>query len=218
MKRKIAVSLVIALGLIGAATAYVDQSKVPPEAIRTSVTRTNELLDRAWRLPVAATFGNHLEWQSNGSVCGPASLANVFRSLGEEKADTEGEILKNAGSCWFHICPVGITLDQAAELARSHTSRRVTVLRDLTPEAFREILRDTNNLERRYVVNFSREAIFGAGVGHISPVGGYLEDEDLVFVLDVNENYRPWLIERSRLFTALDTFDGRTKRGLLRIE
>ena len=68
------------------------------------------------------------------------------------------------------------------------------------------------------MVNFSREAIFGAGVGHISPVGGYLEDEDLVFVLDVNENYRPWLIERSRLFTALDTFDGRTKRGLLRIE
>jgi hypothetical protein len=41
--------------------------------------------------------------------------------------------------------------------------------------------------------------------------------EDLVFVLDVNENYRPWLIERERLFSAMDTFDGQQKRGLLLI-
>jgi hypothetical protein len=217
MKRKIVVALVIALGLFGAATAYVGQSKVPAEAIRNSVIRTEPLLERAWKLPVAATFGSELAWQSNGSVCGPASLANVFRSLGEQ-ADTEGEILEGAEACWFHICPVGITLDQAADLARSHSSRKVAVLRDLTPEAFREILRDTNNPSRRYIVNFSREAIFGAGVGHISPIGGYLEDADLVFVLDVNEDYRPWLIERSRLFTALDTFDGQKKRGLLLIE
>ena len=109
---------------------------------------------------------------------------NVFRSLGEQ-ADTETEVIEGAASCWFHVCPVGLTLDQTAELARTHTGRKVTVLRDLTPEAFREILRDTNNPRRRYVINFSREPIFGAGVGHISPLGGYLEDEDLVFVLDV---------------------------------
>jgi len=34
--------------------------------------------------------------------------------------------------------------------------------------------------------NFNRAQIFGAGVGHHSPIGGYLEAEDLVFVLDVN--------------------------------
>ncbi|TIM19628.1 MAG: phytochelatin synthase, partial [Mesorhizobium sp.] len=51
-------------------------------------------------------------------------------------------------------------------------------------------------------------------------VGGYLEAEDMVFVLDVNEDYKPWLIERERLFSAMDTIDsdGDKKRGLLLIE
>jgi hypothetical protein len=39
-----------------------------------------------------------------------------------------------------------------------------------------------------------------------------------VFVLDVNADYQPWLIERSRLFAAIDTRDGDRKRGLLLIE
>jgi hypothetical protein len=67
-------------------------------------------------------------------------------------------------------------------------------------------------------VNFSRKPIFGAGVGHFSLIGGYLEAEDLVFILDVNSDYRPWLIERKRLFDAVNTFDGGRKRGLLLIE
>lgn len=68
------------------------------------------------------------------------------------------------------------------------------------------------------IVNFSRREIFGAGTGHHSPIGGYLEAEDLVFVLDVNRDYQPWLIERVRLYAAMDTWDGKKKRGLLLIE
>jgi hypothetical protein len=51
-----------------------------------------------------------------------------------------------------------------------------------------------------------------------SPIGGYLEREDLVFVLDVNRAYQPWLVERPRLFGAMDTWDGNKKRGMLLIE
>jgi hypothetical protein len=40
----------------------------------------------------------------------------------------------------------------------------------------------------------------------------------LVFVLDVNEDYKPWLVERERLFSAMNTVDGDQKRGLLLIE
>ena len=76
----------------------------------------------------------------------------------------------------------------------------------------------SNDLGRRYIVNFNREKIFGAGVGHHSPIGGYLEPEDLVFVLDVNPAYQPWLVERRRLFDAVNTLDGDKKRGLLLIE
>jgi hypothetical protein len=67
-------------------------------------------------------------------------------------------------------------------------------------------------------VNFSRGAIFGEGVGHHSPIGGYLEEDDLVFVLDVNSRFQPWLVERERLFSAMDTRDGEKKRGLLLIQ
>lgn len=221
MKHKLALSVVILIaglgGALGGAALFLQPPKVPPDVIEASITRPQALLDRAWALPVATTFSNSLDWQSNPSACGLASLANVFRSLGEP-ADTEAEVVEAAGPCWLGICPLGLTLDELGEVAQAHTRRRVTVMRDLTPEAFRDILRQSNDPSRRYVVNFSRQAIFGAGVGHHSPIGGYLEAEDLVFVLDVNSNFRPWLIERSRLFSAMDTLDGDKKRGLLLIE
>jgi Phytochelatin synthase len=63
-------------------------------------------------------------------------------------------------------------------------------------------LKRSNDPSRCYIVNFSRKPIFGAGVGDFSPIGGYLEAEDVVFILDVNSDYRPWLIQRKRLFDA----------------
>jgi hypothetical protein len=52
----------------------------------------------------------------------------------------------------------------------------------------------------------------------IRPLEATFEEEDLVFVLDVNRNFRPWLIERTRLFSAMNTIDGERKRGILLIE
>jgi hypothetical protein len=39
-----------------------------------------------------------------------------------------------------------------------------------------------------------------------------------VLILDVNRDFQPWLVERARLFAAVNTFDGDKKRGLLLIE
>jgi hypothetical protein len=195
----------------------VGHSKVPPQAIASSVTRTPELIERAWRLPVAATFNRELTWQSNASRCGPAAVANAYRSLGEA-ASTEDEVLAGTGRCWTGVCILGLTLDELADVARTKASRKITILRDLSEEQFREHLRRSNDPSQRYIVNFSRQQIFGAGVGHHSPIGGYLETEDLVFILDVNSDYKPWLVERARLFAAVNTFDGEKKRGLLLIE
>jgi hypothetical protein len=191
--------------------------KVSPEAIRTSVTRTPELIEQAWQLPAAAAFERRLTYQSNPSFCGPASLANIFRTIGEP-ATTESAVLEGTGKCWIGVCPVGLTLDEVAEVARMHTKRNVTILRDLTLEEFREHMRNANDPARRYLVNFDRKPIFAAGAGHHSPVGGYLEARDLVFVLDVNEDFGPWLIETPRLYAAMNTMDGDKKRGLLLIE
>ncbi|PDQ21860.1 phytochelatin synthase [Mesorhizobium sanjuanii] len=220
MKRGLAFAAIAGVALLGGAAFLIaGQAAVSPEAIQSSVTRTPELIDTAWKLPVAATFNADLQWQSNGSRCGPASVANTFRSIGEEET-TEAEVLEGTGKCWTGFCIIGLTLDEVAEVARTKTGRKVSVLRNLTAEEFHEHMKRANDPGRRYIINFTREKIFGAGVGHFSPIGGYLEAQDMVFVLDVNERYKPWLIERERLFSAMDTIDsdGDQKRGLLLIE
>lgn len=221
MKRELltAMGVFVVLCGLGGGAGYALQSsaKVKPEAIQGSVTRTPELLERAWALPTAAAFGRQLHSQTNASYCGPTTLANVFRSLGEP-ATTEAAVLEGTGKCLAGMCLMGLTLDELAEIAGAKTSRSVTVLRDLTPETFREHLVKSNDPSRRYVVNFSRKPIFGGGGGHHSPIGGYLEAQDMVFVLDVNGDYGPWLVKRQRLFEAIDTLDGGHKRGLLQIE
>jgi Phytochelatin synthase len=215
--RKLAIGAVILLGtLLAAVHVSLSHISVPSEAIHSSVTRSAALLDRGWELPVAQTFKPELLWQSNPSTCGAASLANVFRSLSETR--TERQLLARTNRCWFGICVVGLALDELADVAKAHTTRKITVLRDLNPEQFRDLVRSANDPSRRLVVNFSREPIFGAGGGHHSPIGGYLESEDLVFVLDVNRKFQPWLVERSRLFAAVDTLDGEKKRGVLLLE
>jgi hypothetical protein len=218
MKRKLLGALLALVGLLLLGMFALGQAnKVPPEAIRTKVIRTPALIERAWALPAAAAFKHELLSQSNPSVCGPSSLANVFRSL-HEPAVSETMVLEGTGLCRTGVCFGGLTLDQLADVARRHTQHKVTVLRNLTPEAFQGELRHSNDPKLRYTINFTRKAIFGAGGGHHSPIGGYLEPEDLVFVLDVNHDFGPWLVERSRLFAAMNTKDGDQKRGMLRIE
>ena len=162
MKRLAIAGLISLAALLGGAALLLQQVKVPAEAIQGSVTRTTSLIDRAWQLPAARTFGRSVSSQSNPSVCGAASLGNVFRSLGDGPT-TEGDILSGTNHYWFGICIIGLTLDELARVATMHTPRKVTILRDLTPEAFLTHLRKTNDPSRRYVVNFSRKPIFGRG-------------------------------------------------------
>jgi len=177
------------------------------------------LLERAWSLPVARTFLHELDFQSNGSVCGPASIANVFRSLGEGPV-TPRAVLEGTGRCPLDYCFKGLTLDELAEVARSKSRRSVTVLSGLSLDEFRMHMRHTNDQNRRYLVNFQRGLLFGQGYGHHSPIAGYLEDRDLVFVLDVNAKFGPWLVPTERLYNAVnapDTSSGKP-RGLLLIQ
>jgi hypothetical protein len=177
------------------------------------------LLEKAWALPVARMYHSEIEFQRNASVCGPTSIANVLHSL--HTPGNQEAILQGTGiSTVLGYLPSGVTLDQLAEIAKQKTGRKVTVLRDLDPAGFREHLRHANDVSRRYVINFSRSPLFGTGGGHHSPIAGYLVDEDLVLVLDVNKKYGPWLVKPARLYEAMNTLDGGAlkKRGLLLME
>ena len=174
------------------------------------------LLERAWALPVASTFPQPLLWQSNPSACGPTAVANVLRSSGS--TTTSDEVAAHGSGCFSGICFGGLTLAQLAEAARATAPGwKVAELHPTTLEEFRTALRQSNEPERRFIINFTRRPLFGSGGGHHSPLGGYLEAEDLVFVLDVNENFGPWLVSSARLFEAMNTVDSSSgaKRGLL---
>ena len=177
------------------------------------------LLAKAWALPVASLYRAGVDFQSNGSFCGPTSVVNVMHSLhlgGEQKTILAGTDVSTV----FGFLPGGITLDRLAELARSKVGKDVTILRDVDLATFREHVRRSNDPTRRYVINFHRGPLFATGGGHHSPILGYLADEDLVFVLDVNKKYGPWLAKPERLYEAMNTVDGSAhkKRGLLVIE
>jgi hypothetical protein len=177
------------------------------------------LLKKAWALPVAAAYQADIEFQKNGSVCGPASLVDVLHSL--KQPGNEESILQGSGfSTVMGYLPEGLTLDQLAAIARQKLQRKVTVLRDLDLAAFREQLNQVNDPTRRYVINFTRGPLFGTGGGHHSPIAAYLKQEDLVLVLDVNKKYGPWLVKSDRLYEAMNTVDAtaQEKRGLLLIE
>lgn len=227
MRRHIAWAVLVLVALLlGYPAALIARAKFLPRRFDLpSIAQSSEyqdpaLLERAWMLPVAARYGHKLEFQANVSVCGPASAANVFRSLGAGPT-TVRAVLEGTGRCrWLGYCWNGLTLDELAEVVRSKTDRRVTVLRDLPLAEFRAHLARSNDPGRRYVVNFHRGLLFGRGGGHHSPVGGYLADRDLVFVLDVNASFGPWLASTERLFQAVNSNDpdGGRKRGLLLIE
>jgi hypothetical protein len=208
---------VLAAALLAAACSGPNPYAGVASIERTESYQQAALLAQAWRLPVAAAYAiDGYEYQANPSVCGPTSIANLLQSKGG--TETQADVLRDARL--FNIMgllPGGITLDQAGAILSREVGRPAVVIRDLDPVEFRAHLLAMNDPGKRYIVNFHRGPLFGRGHGHFSPILGYLPERDLVFVGDVNDDYRPWLAPSARVFEALDTVDSATgkKRGLL---
>lgn len=226
--RKVALSVVASLiiltcgtGLIGPRLLFGPQADYSSVSSieKTPVYQDPVRLERAFSLPVAARYRGDVAYQGNPSFCGPTSAVNVLRSLGATADQTS--ILDGTGTLTlFGFLPRGLPLDQLAQILEQKKLGLVTVLRDLDLAAFRAEIAHANDPDRRYIANFHRGPLFGHGGGHHSPIAGYLADEDLVLVLDVNREFQPWLVKTERLFAAVDTVDYGTgrKRGLIRID
>lgn len=172
----------------------------PPVASIRSHTWFNDqaLIEQAWQLPVARLYAP-LQSQTFTSICGPTSVSNVLRTMG----------VKAAANPFSRFGVRAMSLDQVALESRDLVPRgwSVTAQRPKTVAQLREHLRQSNDPRFRYVSNFSRLPLFTHGGGHHSPLGGYLEEHDLAFILDVNAGYGPWLVKAERLFEAMDTDD-----------
>jgi hypothetical protein len=133
---------------------------------------------------------------------------------------TQSSLFEKADVGYWKARIMGLTLDEMTELMKANSNLAIIAHRNLLETQFRSYLRKTNNPNYRLVINFHREPLFGVDIGHFSPIGGYLEKQDLVFVLDVLEDYQPFLVPADRLFEAMDTIDGSTgqKRGLILVQ
>ena len=78
MKRTLSVAALTPVAAFVAGVMFLLPPTVPPEVIERSVIHEQTLLEKAWRLPNASAFGHHVDFQSNQSLCGPASSLTFF--------------------------------------------------------------------------------------------------------------------------------------------
>jgi hypothetical protein len=93
MKRALSIAAVTLAAAFVAGVMFLLPPTVPPEVIERSVIHEQTLLEKAWQLATASAFGHDVDYRWNRSLCGPASIANILRSLGEPAGHRE------KGSC-----------------------------------------------------------------------------------------------------------------------
>ena len=152
-RRRVVIVLVVVLAVLGyfplRSTVFAPRFDVPSIAA-TPHYQEPPLLDRAWALPVAATFGRRVVSQTNGSVCGPASIANILRSLGVVEA-SQARVIDDSGYCWTGLCIPGLTLDELGSVASLAALREGDRARARARARARS-RRDTRAVQTRYMV------------------------------------------------------------------
>jgi hypothetical protein len=195
-------------------------SRPMPERFHAEVQTAGPALEEALAAAPASAYLPAFEFQQSRATCGPASLRNALTSLGRP-VESERALFGDAGWSWWKALATGMTLDELAALARANASGRlkVEVERSATLDAFRTALGAVDRPHTRLIVNFDRAPLFGAAVGHFSPVGGYDPETGLVMLLDVTEGYGFSLVPDRLLFAATRAPDpvAGEPRGLLRI-
>lgn len=171
---------------------------------------------KIWKLPSAQAFleRNALEYQLREGYCCRTTQRCVLKSIPSVLTHEIPPVSRGPASAEEY----SMGLDQCVSGKLTST----VVAGEEGYEAFISALKKLNQPDKyRVSVNFLRSAVFGPPSprylpssmllalfgGHHSPVVGYLENEDVVGVFDVNHNYGLLLMSSKQLFEAVDTFD-----------
>jgi len=169
-----------------------------------------------------------VEYQTREGYCGSATQRSVLRSIPQ------------VSEIAFEIPPTKSGRSSAEKWAKTtdettngYTQCTVVYGSD-GYDAFISAIKKVNDPKYRVAVNFLRSPLFefnkpwwlpvnyvlGLFGGHFSPCIGYLEDQNLVAIFDVNHNYSTFLIDAKRLYEAVATHDQTTgkTRGLVVVE
>ena len=114
-------------------------------------------------MPVAKLYAAHpFEYQKNAGNCGPATIANLLRSIGIDM-DQDAVLAGSRYQTWYGALLGGLTLDQIADLLRFRARRPVDVMRGLDLARFRAEMLKANDPTVRIIANFHRGPLFGRG-------------------------------------------------------
>lgn len=110
----------------------------------------------------------------------------------------------------------GLTLQQAAGLLSAYpVGVEFVFASDSSPSQFKsQAIEALKATDKRLIINFSRQALGQAGIGHFSPVVAYNATRDMFLVMDVARYKLPpvW-VKSELLFKALQGEDSSSKKS-----
>ncbi|KAJ3136779.1 hypothetical protein HK100_001283 [Physocladia obscura] len=153
------------------------------------------------------------EWQLAEGYCGSATQRVILNSIPGFDTRVFPEQKRGAQN----LTGFAARMDEIA--ANGGINVRTSVwYGDQDYEEFLDALRKVNKMKYRVAANFLRSPLIGINYGmdflikvflggHFSPVVGFDEEEGLVAVFDVNENYGLFLVDVKQFYESVRTFD-----------
>eukprot|EP00164_Ancoracysta_twista_P000530 GFYU01000708.1.p1 GENE.GFYU01000708.1~~GFYU01000708.1.p1 ORF type:complete len:340 (-),score=77.75 GFYU01000708.1:110-1129(-) len=202
--------------------------------------QNKELLAKARKLPVAQLYPQPLLFQPKEGFCGYTTLNNLLLSAANKADKDKGQerMVK------FPPCAQHVTVMQMYFLCRQvHAFKHFPQIVDvqfyveLSYQEYMYHLKLSNDRKYRYMACWLRTPLFfsdseqrkkdglltkvhKAHMAHWSPIGGFLEKENRVLILDVNEKYDEFLVSPERFYDTINCRDFLTGawRGFIRLE
>jgi hypothetical protein len=178
----------------------------------TSSFQDADLLSLIWSSPIGLCYSNAVEFQEREGFCSSATQRSILKSIPNFKPQNVPEPKLRSAT----LQVLATELEQGG-----HGMIKTTIVYASEGyDAYLDVLRKVNDVKYRVSINFLRSPLFGFKRpfwlpinlvscffgGHHSPLLGYLEEQNLVAVFDVNHNYGAFLVDARRLYDAVATF------------
>jgi hypothetical protein len=191
------------------------------ELITLSSERGSDLFCSSSNVPKALRLLQHFDVQSNLAFCGPTSIAMVLNAMqvprpvsgqhGPHTLFTQENIFQIAKVLERNeVARSGIGLPQLGEAMRCFDVEvAVHFGSDLDVETTRARLsQSAKSAGSMCLINYHRPQLGQDGSGHISPLGAFNEQFDMVLVLDVSRyKYEPVWVPVSAIHRAMAVVD-----------
>eukprot|EP00210_Caulerpa_lentillifera_P008478 g8088.t1 len=218
----------------GAATRTFYKRTLPsPPAIAFSSTEGIELFREALENGTALSFfklSEQYSTQAEPAFCGLASISIVLNALSIDPRRTWkapwrwfDETLLDCCKPLEKVKEEGLSLPQAACLAKCNGAS-VTLYQfgTFSLETFREhVIKCCQTGEQHLIISYARYTFQQTGTGHFSPIGAYLENRDMVLIMDTARfKYPPHWVPLEMLYHSMAEIDYGTlkPRGFLMLK